>query len=269
MTPGGRVERSLGRRARSGWIRGAAKVGWHPSVRITSGVGEGLRISLRQASADYTQGTNELPVQEAMAARLRPGGVFYDVGSNIGFFAMIAARLVGPGGKSYAFEPVPANAACIRANAGRNKLANLVVLEVAVGSQSGTAPLLLTRHPGGATLSTADAPGDATTAIEVPVASLDALVEERRVEPPTVVKIDVEGLELEVLAGMAHILEVHRPTVIFELDDARPEGLAQKGEVLRDAFDRRGYDVEPLATSYAEAEWHVAHAVAVARGDSG
>lgn len=258
-TPPGR--RRLARRALDRLLRSAARVGWHPPVRITDGVARGLRISLRQASADYSRGTNELPVQEALAARLEPGAVFYDVGSNIGFFAMIAARLVGASGRVYAFEPVPANAECIRANARRNHLANLEVVQAAVGSTTGTARLHLTRHPGGATLSE-DLPTDCTSAIDVPLISLDDLVKAQRAEPPTVVKIDVEGFELDVLAGMEHLLDAYRPVVIFELDDAEPAGLERKIATLGQAFAEHDYALEALAPSYVEDAWNVAHAVA-------
>ncbi len=261
MTEGG-GRRSLARKARSALLKGAAKVGWHPFVTVSGGVAEGLRMSMRQASADYSAGTNELPVQEAVARHLHPGGVFYDVGSNVGFFALIAARIVGPHGHAYAFEPVPANAGCIMANARRNRLSNVTVMEMAVGAARGTARLLITRHPGGATLTSGHTPTDVTGEIEVAVCSLDALLDEGRVDPPTLVKIDVEGFEKDVLTGMERILEEHRPAVIFEVDDAEPVGLRRKMDALGEVFHSHRYKVQVLPPSYGHAEWNVAHAVA-------
>ncbi len=232
-------------------------------VTISAGPAAGLRIGLRHASADYRSGTNELPVQEAVADLLEPGATFFDVGSNVGFFAVLAAREVGPAGAVHAFEPVPAIADDIAANAERNGLANVTVHAVAVSDTDGaTASLMLAAHPGGATLSEADAPDDLTGRIDVPVVTLDELVRTGTCPPPDVVKIDVEGVEMQVLAGMSEILAQHRPTLVCELDSPDPGVLATKVDLWRSTMATAGYEVSDLADSYEGSGWHVYHAVA-------
>src|SRR5215813_2618674 len=100
-----RALRRSARRVRSTW-----------PVTIRAGIGRGLRMDLSRASAWYAPGTNELPVQEVLAKWLSPGGVFYDVGANAGFFSLIASRLVGERGRVVAFEPSPAVAASLKRN---------------------------------------------------------------------------------------------------------------------------------------------------------
>jgi FkbM family methyltransferase len=241
----------------------AGKLGWYPATVIRSGEGQGLRISLRQASGDYTTGTNELPVQRAIVENLAPGGVFYDIGSNVGFFSLLAARRVGERGRVYAFEPVPLNARCIRANAARNDFENVEVVETAVGGAGGTQTLFVTAHPGGATLSARDRPPDVTGTIEVPVTTIDEFVDAGRGLPPTFVKIDVEGLELDVLRGMSQTLESVRPAILCEVDDTTLEGLSDKLEDVRGALEPHGYTCRQLESSYAHEAWHVAHVVAL------
>jgi FkbM family methyltransferase len=229
---------------------------------VAAGPGVGLRIARAGASADYRRGTNELPVQAALADHLRPGGVFFDIGANVGFFSLLAARLVGPGGRVVAFEPVPALAARVRANARRNRLATVAVLEVAVSDAAGATFLVLAAHPGGAALAAAAPPPDATGTIEVATAAVDDLVAAGRVPPPTVVKIDVEGAEAAVLRGMARTLLAHRPVVVCEVDGPDAAAMAARRSAVVGLLEAAGYAVEVLPPSYPGSAWCVEHLLA-------
>ena len=128
------------------------------SRAVPAGPATGLRLGTEAASADYLGEANEVPVQEAIRDGLVPGAVFVDVGANIGFFSLMAARLVGPTGRVIAFEPVADNVAAIHANSDRNRL-SIEVIAAAVGEEhEGTVRLWSTQHPGGATISSADVP---------------------------------------------------------------------------------------------------------------
>ena len=236
-----------------------------PTVVVAGGVAAGLRLGTACASADYGLGTNELPVQEALRDLLHPGAVCFDVGSNVGFFALLAAREVGPDGAVHAFEPVPRIAEAVRRNAALNGFAHVHVHAVAVADVAGEAELLLAAHPGGATLSAADAPGDPAGTTIVRVVTLDELVRSGDVPVPHVVKIDVEGFELQVLDGMAELLRTHRPAVVCELDAPTPSLLAGKVAALRARMAQVEYHVHDLPDSYGGSGWHVHHATAVPR----
>jgi len=230
--------------------------------KVRSGPGRGLRIGRAEASAAYSHGANELAVQTALADVLHPGGVFFDVGANVGFFAMLAARIVGPTGRAVAFEPVPANVEQVRANARRNRLDNVTVLELAAGAIEGSATLSLAAHPGGAALASVATVPDPIGSIVVAVASVDGLLAAGRVPPPDVVKIDVEGAEEEVLRGMATTLREHRPVVLCEIDDGTESALADKRTATAGLLERAGYDIRWLDPSYEGEEWLVEHFIA-------
>lgn len=76
--------------------------------------------------------------QAVVAEKLRSGDVFYDLGANLGFFSLLAARIVGPTGKVFSFEPDVQIAERLRRNAGRNGLSNIAVVELGVWTASGT-----------------------------------------------------------------------------------------------------------------------------------
>jgi FkbM family methyltransferase len=248
--------------------RGAARAGRRSirelrSPRVRAGVGEGLRVGLRHASADYSSGLNEVPVQEVFAEYLESGQVVFDVGSNVGFYSLIAARLVGPSGEVHAFEAVPECARQVTANARRNHLRNISVHTVAVADAAGTVELLRSRHPGGATISAADRPTDFTEAIAVPSVALDGFVEAHDLPLPDFVKIDVEGAECQVLAGMERIMRTARPIVLCEVDDWRPIEAERKLDAVRHQLSSAQYSVRSLPQSYPGGRSLVLHALAV------
>jgi FkbM family methyltransferase len=229
---------------------------------IADGQAAGLKIAARHADPNFARGTYERPLQEAIAGNLDTGGVFYDVGANIGFFSIIAARRVGAAGRVYAFEPVAANAASITKSAQLNGFATIEVFPVAVGATSGSAELKLARHIGGAVLASVGDPPDMRGHVEVSVVTLDGVIAQRQLRPPSLVKIDVEGAEIDVLTGMQATLREHRPIVIYEVDDASGDRLRSKANAIASFMTAAGYALTSLPPAYASMDWHVEHVLA-------
>jgi FkbM family methyltransferase len=232
--------------------------------RVESGQAAGLLLRFPQ-NAEYIRGTSELPVQNALAEVLSSGQVFYDVGANVGFFSLIAAKLVGDSGKVFAFEPLSENAEAMRRNARLNGMSNVTVVEAAVGSASGSGELHVTDWDGGSTLIKSALPhGNSECSRAVKVITLDDFVRENHVPLPSVIKIDVEGLEAEVLHGALETILVSRPTLIYEVDDADEVGLQKRWSELDEYVRGLGFNVEHLQSSYPEMAWKVGHSLAVA-----
>lgn len=149
--------------------------------------------------------------------------VFYDIGANTGLYTSFAAHKCR---RVVSFEPHPQTASELRKNAELNG-DNVSVFEVALSDRTGSVGLLTpdvsaSHYPerdspgfGGGTIT--DGPGD----VEVDTIRGDQLITEGRIDPPNVVKIDVEGAEPLVIDGLAEALsddrcqfvvcEVHRP----------------------------------------------------------
>ena len=202
------------------------------SIRVTGGLGFGLRLSLAHLPMSHAhagalpRGWLEVSVQEALRRGLAEGKVLYDVGANVGFFSLIGSRLVGESGLVYAFEPAPGNAAAIRENVALNGISNLEVIECAVGAAPGRERLLLVEDLSWSHLESQGWHPRTSKTVEVEVLTIDRLLAEGRIPPPDVVKIDVEGSEIDVIHGMRETLAKHRPTLICELHDTNEAFLA-------------------------------------------
>ncbi len=153
------------------------------------------RHSVLHAPIEYWLGTYEPLVQKTIAEALSPGDTFFDVGAACGFHTLIGARAVGGTGRVIAIEADPANAADLEAQVELNRFDNVEVVRKVVAADLSE---LWSRTDGG--------PVTPTT--------IDQLTHD--FQPPTLIKIDVEGLELEVLRGAQATIRKHRPTLVIE-----------------------------------------------------
>jgi FkbM family methyltransferase len=147
---------------------------------------------------------------------LKPGEAFFDVGCNVGLYALIAAGLVGPQGQIHGFEPVPANVTTILRNLELNGLCDRVYVNpVAVGETCGAIELFLpataTESGWASLVRTAGRPYSVT----VPMISLDSYIVQHNIVQVDLIKIDVEGAELRVFQGMRALLSSLRPPIIY------------------------------------------------------
>lgn len=145
---------------------------------------------------------------------LRPGMIVIDGGANMGGYSVLASRRVGADGRVFAFEPEPRNAARLRKRL--RGCPNVEVVEKALSDTDGTATLHLDSfHAGHSLVIGADA---RPNSIQVPVTTLDTFARDRLLPGLDVVKLDVEGVELQVLDGMkGSLTSVRRPAILCEV----------------------------------------------------
>jgi len=137
---------------------------------------------------------------------LRPGSTVVDVGANIGVTAAYAARRVGPAGRVVAIEPAADNLLVLAENVRHNRLPNVTIVEAAGGRRRESRQFYLRGDVSAVnSLFPESCYAEVTATTEVRVAPIDDLVE----GSADLVKIDVEGAELDVLAGMPRLL-AHR-----------------------------------------------------------
>lgn len=153
----------------------------------------------------------------------REGAVFVDVGANVGYYTLVASKLVGAMGRVYAIEPVPSTATLLRVNVKLNGCSNVVVYEVAAWSTRGSLTLKIPASMYGYASAVREG-----ASVTVCASTLDDILQDEA--SIHLIKIDVEGAELDVLKGAQSVLRRTR-YVVLELSRNAGEVL----KVLRDA----------------------------------
>jgi FkbM family methyltransferase len=214
--------------------------------RIRSGPAQGIWLELNpRTGQSYMQAKAELAVQEFIADQLGQGMVFYDLGANIGFFSLLAAKLVGPRGKVFSFEPDAVVFARLKRNIERNGFLQVTPVNKGVWSTTGTATFLA------ADASSPDrglgklAPVSTGDHLRVQCIALDDFIAESL--PPTVVKVDVEGAEMEVLRGAVTLFGKHRPSIVCEVHSEENRRDAER------LLGQYGYSIRAIDSSHIAA----------------
>ena len=146
----------------------------------------------------------------------------FDIGANMGYVSLCLAKRVGPTGRVFAFEPVPANIELLRKNIALNRTKNINLFEVAASDLRGEATIRIAGN-----LSTASliwhANDQSAVEVSVRMEPIDELVDAGGLPLPSFVKIDVEGAEGLVLAGMRRTITKARPVIFLQCSQAGRE----------------------------------------------
>jgi len=143
---------------------------------------------------------------------VKEGDVVVDLGANIGYFTLLAARLVGKKGKVYAFEPGPINYSLLLKNIELNGYDNIVAVQRAVSDVTGKVRFFLDKKDTGAhTMYQPCSKGDF---IEVESVTLDEFFKDKK-HLINVIKMDVEGAEMAAFSGMGRIIRENKNLKMF------------------------------------------------------
>lgn len=167
---------------------------------------------------DYEKWETEL-VKEIISE----GMTVADIGANVGYYSLIAAKLVGNNGKVYAFEPEPENYELLVRNIEINGYTNVVPVNKAVSNECGKTKLFINRVSSSRHSFSQNNVTDEAGSVEVEIITLDEFFKGEKVD---FIKMDVEGAEGLILDGARQILSQDRLTIIMEF---WPTGLNNLG----------------------------------------
>jgi FkbM family methyltransferase len=142
---------------------------------------------------------------------LKPGMTFFDIGAHVGYFTLQGARCVGRRGKVYAFEPEDKNFELLEKNAKANGYTNVIASKAAVSNKNGYATMFLSKDS--ALHSLKFGSGDK---VEVRTSTLDSFCKKNKIKKIDLIKLDVEGGEMDALEGMKNAAKDKRLKMIIE-----------------------------------------------------
>lgn len=157
-------------------------------------------------------GQFELPLMGFLKKNAKEGWICIDVGTNVGAVSLALAKYIGPEGKIYSFEPGKPNLERLAANLDLNPELKKRIEVHPVGVSNEPGELKWHEEPGN--------PGNAMLGKDgshsVPVITLDNFAREQHLQRVDFMKVDVEGMEFEVLTGARNMLKELHPTLYFE-----------------------------------------------------
>ena len=166
---------------------------------------------------------------DAVGRALGRGAVVWDVGAHIGYFGITVARNIQPG-TVVCFEPMEHNRRRLTHNIATNGMtANVKIVPAAIGAASGRAVI----RDKGSSLTWSLTGGDGE-GVEVDVMSLDDAAQ--RYPVPDLIKIDAEGVEMDVLIGGRALIAKHQPIVLVELME-RSEAQESQARALMPGYN--------------------------------
>jgi FkbM family methyltransferase len=185
---------------------------------VRSGPSKGLRFNAGRArNFGFVLGTYEPEVQKLYAELLCEGMTVYDVGANVGFLSVLAARLVGPTGSVVCFEPLLDNVNAIMYNAAINRFRNITIVQEALANCDKVSNFMVSEDVGWGRLEGHNLPAEVSARIEVRCRTLDSAIREHRLRAPDIIKMDIEGGEVGALEGAESVLKEYGPTLLIEL----------------------------------------------------
>lgn len=219
----GRILPRRAYRVWSGPLRGAKFI-----LGSMAGAGGGASVYFNRMETAQT---------EAMLAELTTGKIFFDVGANVGYYSILASKRVGEKGVVAAFEPFVGNLAFLHRHVELNKAKNVKILPFALSDRFSIASFSPGENSAQGHL--AENIGGGEDFVYVPTISLDEIAAKMNCSPD-VLKIDVEGAEMEVLRGAEKVLREAKPAIF--LSTHSPELRRDCLEFLRGI----GYEINSL-----------------------
>lgn len=215
---------------------------------------EGVRLMLfpgEMVSDAIAYGGFETEVSGFLSAYLKPGMTVIDAGTNFGLYAALAARLVGPSGRVYGFEPSAREHDRALRNMELNGFDNVQIFQAALSDADGSAELHVCSNYYAAFNSIAQVlPVVANNVVRtehVPTFTVDSFTEQQAVRHVDVMKIDVEGAESAVLRGGARVFgAADGPIILCELCDLNQDEPVGRTRTVLKLLHEYGYEVFDL-----------------------
>lgn len=184
---------------------------------------------------------------QVVRSLIRDATTFVDIGANIGYYTLLAAQLVGPQGRVVAFEPCPSNLSILRRNIDFNRYRNITVVSNAVSNSSGIARLEVDPESSGT--HRLSVPTASRNSISVETVSLDDYFAGSDTQIDFI-KLDAEGAEPLILAGMKQIIKGSSNLVLLtEFSPVAIRAMGHSPRAFLNDLGASGFEIRPITGS--------------------
>ncbi len=196
--------------------------------------GDTMTGFLPEANTFYYYGNCEANLTSFLLRFMKEGTTFIDVGAHIGFYSMLTSHLVGTKGKVYSFEPTPWTYSLLKKNT--EKLSNVIATNAGASDSIGEFSFS-DYGPGYGAYNSASAEGTILkfkpNEIKAKTIQLDSFFSQNSIRPDFI-KLDAEGLEHKILAGLSQTLKDSRPLITLEMagDEKWAENCRKSSDIL-------------------------------------
>jgi FkbM family methyltransferase len=196
-------------------------------------------------------GTREVDHKIILQRVVKPGMTIFDIGANIGYYVLMELGLIGDTGRLVAIEPSPANVVLLNRNLALNNYRDIPVIETAVSDQPGEKLFHLSRESNLNTFHDIGSGVDHLSGEQINVRTMTVPELATEYGAPDLIRMDVEGHEVEVIAGMLDTIQdgAMAPMILFETHLSRYTDDHDMAAVLTALF-ASGYTTRYLASSY-------------------
>ena len=141
-----------------------------------------------------------------------------DIGSNIGYYAILESSKIGNNGMVWSIEPSPQNFEMLSKNIILNQRKNIKCYNIAIGEKNGTIDFLISKKSNWSKIKNeSDHIGDEDKIIQVDIMTLDSFSEKNEIKKVDLLRMDVEGYERNIIEGSMNFLEKFKPIMMIEV----------------------------------------------------
>lgn len=242
----------------------------HPDVLVTTKL-RGFPLNIKYnpnlyiGKYIYYRGIFEEQIALSIAKELKPGMTFLDIGANIGLHTIIGAYKVGSLGKVISFEPQAKCRSLLKQNVEINGLNNVTIMGCALGENDSNGKIFhVNDHNDGQATIKLENESSAVDFEAIEIKTLSGVMNELSIHHADVVKVDIEGAELDMLSGGDEFFKKAKPEVVFiECVEEHLNRFKKSSIDLLQWFNDRGYNAYTLHRG----KWRLIDSTGVLDGD--
>lgn len=203
-----------------------------------------IKIRFPARWSRYYESDYEAENYTFLQKQVKPGMDILDIGAHLGLFSATCAQLTGGQGKIICFEPTPGTFAILKETLRLNNCKNVTPLQAAVSNTEGTATFYVSETAGCNSNSLVKNKSEKeASGYDVRLVTIDGIVSEYSLKP-SLIKIDAEGAELDVLKGGTRTFTTHKPVLILGLHPAFIKQKDDSLEAIWDLLENQRYEVK-------------------------